>query len=421
MSNTPEFGQSVWDEFVINQGQPAASFLQSWQWGRFRQLLGERIYRLVVVRKGTSPQFDSNQSPFTQRLRDQRASEGKISVRCDQAGVTIVKVSVQDSLTEAKTTKAAADVLAVAQLVKRKLVTGKCFLDLGRGPIFNKLLITNNYLLNKACQALLINLKYIAERERAVFIRISLPDQNECISSSISRLFGSPASKPKILTKQKPPPATLLLDLSLPAEKLLGEMRPKTRYNIKLAERRGVIVNSFSGQKAEAQLNNFYKLLQATAARRKIGIYREDYYRQLLQTLKTNLYLASYQGELLAGAIVVFFGQTATYLHGASTLKEKRIMAPYLLHWQIIKQAQGSGYQWYDWWGIAREVEVAGQKLKAIKKTDPWFGLTRFKLGFASQKTARVIHYPPSFDFKFKPSWYGILSWAVSWRKRLSR
>jgi len=91
---------------------------------------------------------------------------------------------------------------------------------------------------------------------------------------------------------------------------------------------------------------------------------------------------------------MMFFGNTVTYLHGVSGNEDRNVMAPYLLHWQIIREVKKMGYDSYDFWGIAPP--QAGED-------HPWAGITRFKKGFGG----RAISYMGAFDLVFNPLWYG--------------
>jgi lipid II:glycine glycyltransferase (peptidoglycan interpeptide bridge formation enzyme) len=99
------------------------------------------------------------------------------------------------------------------------------------------------------------------------------------------------------------------------------------------------------------------------------------------------LFLA-YQGDkCLAAGLWSFYGNKVTYLHGASDHKSRQLMAPYLLQWEVIKQAKDGGYSYYDFFGIDAQ---------------KWPGVTRFKVGFGG----RVVNYAGTYDLVFKPVKY---------------
>ena len=93
--------------------------------------------------------------------------------------------------------------------------------------------------------------------------------------------------------------------------------------------------------------------------------------------------------KIIAGNIVSFFGNTATYVHGASSNEYRNVMAPYLLQWEVIKIVQEKGYKYYDFYGIDEK---------------KWPGVTRFKLGFSGN----IVEYPGTFDLAFDNLWYNM-------------
>lgn len=188
------------------------------------------------------------------------------------------------------------------------------------------------------------------------------------------------------------PRKTVIIDLHQPEDKILARMHDKTRYNIRLAERRGVEVTNF--QFSTQNFQKFWDLLQETSRRDKFHTHPRIYFEKLLAARSNNfsneLFFAKYQGTILAAAIVNFYrGRTSivTYLHGASSGAYREVMAPHLLHWRIIQEARKRGCQYYDLWGIDER---------------RWPGLTRFKLGFGGE----TIEHPPSVDIVYRRMWY---------------
>lgn len=225
------------------------------------------------------------------------------------------------------------------------------------------------------------NIAECAEREQSIFLKI------DC-SSDISL---SDTSYKIISSQSLQPQRTIILDVSLPQEKLRAAMHEKTRYNIRVAEKKGVIVSRAARDARDADM--FFSLLQETAARDRFRTHPKKYYQELLAVssdgFSNELFCARYQGELLACALVNFYApaNTVTYLHGASLQKFRNVMAPYLLHWSIIQEAKKRNFQYYDFWGI---------------DDDRWPGVTRFKKGFGGT----LIEYPASRDIVFRPFWY---------------
>ena len=148
------------------------------------------------------------------------------------------------------------------------------------------------------------------------------------------------------------PREILILDISKSEEELLAGMKQKTRYNIKLAEKRDVKVLASREKK---YIDEFCRLVKITAERDKITPHPENYYRKMFETIPPEilkLYIAEYEGKIIAANLVLFFGKTATYMHGASDNEHRNVMAPYLLQWQTILDAKKSGCNRYDLGGI---------------------------------------------------------------------
>jgi lipid II:glycine glycyltransferase (peptidoglycan interpeptide bridge formation enzyme) len=185
------------------------------------------------------------------------------------------------------------------------------------------------------------------------------------------------------------PAKTIILDLTLSETELLAGMHQKTRYNIRLAEKKGVkiIIDNH-------RLADFLALLHQTTERDNFSAHDDNYYRTLANFDPNfiQLILAEYEGRIIAGGLFCFCSPTAVYLHGASANEFRNIMAPYLLQWAAIKKARELGFKYYDFYGI-----------DALK----WPGVTRFKEGFGGEE----INYAGTFDLVLRPVWYFIYRW----------
>lgn len=183
------------------------------------------------------------------------------------------------------------------------------------------------------------------------------------------------------------PPATTILDLSPDEEALLRGMKSKTRYNIRLAGRRGVRVR----EAGVDELGRWYSLYQETAARDRIAIHSADYYRSLFEVaaeyrdeVELTLLLAEHEGDLLAGVILGSHGGETIYLYGASGNLKRNLMASHLLQWEAIRRARAAGSRRYDFFGIP----------PAEDPRHPMHGLYRFKVGFGGE----IVERPGSWD-----------------------
>jgi len=168
------------------------------------------------------------------------------------------------------------------------------------------------------------------------------------------------------------PKQNFIIDISLPEEKLLSGMKSKTRYNIRLAKKKGVEIFVTREQK---YIDKFIDLVEQTAKRKGISFHEREHYLQMFQNIPEDvlkLNVAEYEGEVIAANIVSFYGGVATYLHGATSDQHRNVMAPFLLQWQAILDAKERGIKYYDFGGIFPESSKGGQQ-----------GITRFKLGFS--------------------------------------
>lgn len=266
----------------------------------------------------------------------------------------------------------------VNQVVEIPLMAGKKYLYSGRGPLGNV----------SAAQK---DLDELAREDHAVvFARIEPSEK---------------VNLPKAV-KETQPTNNWLVDLEQPEEQILAGMKSKTRYNINLAQRKGVKVRE--GRKED--LIEVYKLLLETAGRNKFRLHPQNYYWEIWDRLpEANrcVLIAEYEGQILACMILTMFGTTATYLHGGSSNKMKESMAPYLLHWEAMKLAKSLGYKYYDFGGIAPE----GANDHA------WSGITRFKKGFGGFE----LIFPGAFEIIYSPLWYNMYKNARQFRNLIRR
>lgn len=204
------------------------------------------------------------------------------------------------------------------------------------------------------------------------------------------------------------PPDTVIVSLA-DDDTLLARMHKKTRYNIRLAEKKGVTVE----KTGVAALSDWYLLYRQTAERDRISIHSETYYRDLFaHAPNLSLWLARYEGTLLAGNIVLRHGKLATYLYGASSNEHRNLMAPYALQQAAMHDAWEQGAVEYDMFGIPPTDDPA----------HPMHGLYRFKNGFGGDR----VHRLGAWDFVFRPLFWTLWTRADAlrvwyykvWKKR---
>lgn len=192
-------------------------------------------------------------------------------------------------------------------------------------------------------------------------------------------------------TSDVSPSHTLITDLTKSEPDLLSAMREKTRYNVRLAARRSVTVSI-----AKDALDDVWPLFVATAKRGRFRLHPKSYYERMTDPIF--LATARVGEEIVAANVMVDYGGTRTYLHGASSDAHRDAMAPYLLHWELMRDAKRLGLTAYDWWGVA-PADAGEDHL--------WAGITRFKLGFGGTR----VDYPGTFDVVAMPTAYGLYQW----------
>jgi len=255
-------------------------------------------------------------------------------------------------------------------------------------------------------ETLLNFVAHLAKKERALFWRLSPKiEVSPWREEEFAFLKSYGFTEPKILIRQKEPEGNLILDLEPSAEELLQKMHPKTRYNIRLAQRKGIKVKE--GTLAEEKI--FYQLALKTSQRKGIKLFNRQHYQNIIKTLIKHqtgqLLIASYQNQPLAAGIFAFWANKAIYLHGGSSYEYRHLMAPYGLFWQSILAAKARGLKWYDFGGIS----------PANEPEHPWAGISRFKRGFGGKE----VYYLGALDFVFDPKWYRALSLAADLKRTL--
>jgi peptidoglycan pentaglycine glycine transferase (the first glycine) len=175
------------------------------------------------------------------------------------------------------------------------------------------------------------------------------------------------------------PPRTIIIDIRGNEEEILARMKQKTRYNIRLAEKKGVTVRAWDDIPA------FHKMMLVTGGRDNFGVHSLEYYRRAYELFHpagmAELLVAEYEGKPLAALMVFARGCRAWYIYGASTDEERNRMPTYLLQWEAMKWARAKGAEEYDMWGVPDEDEAT---LEAEFETrhDGLWGVYRFKRGF---------------------------------------
>lgn len=239
----------------------------------------------------------------------------------------------------------------------------------------------------------------IGRTNRNIFIQLE-PNviKNSASQVRVAKLL--PAVHP-LFTKY-----TFLLDLTPIEGALLKNMHPKTRYNIKIAQKHQVEVREDNSEEA---FEDYLRLTDETTKRQGFYAHTPQYHRVMWETLqpkketqnakhdhdelRAHLFLAKYKGETLAAWIVFVFHDTLYYPYGSSSNLHREVMASNLLMWEIIKWGKQQGLNKFDMWGALGPNP---------NPNDPWFGFHRFKQGYG----AALTEFVGSFDLVITPFLY---------------
>lgn len=273
--------------------------------------------------------------------------------------------------------------------------------------------------------ALLAEIKLECQRQGASVLKIEpdLPDTPA--NRALLRRYGF---HPSDQTVQ--PPSTIVLDLSGAEAAILDRMKSKWRYNIRLAERKGVTVR----EATRADLPAFNALMQTTGQRDGFFVHSADYYARAFDLFvpeRAAFLFAEYAGQPLAALVVFALGKTAWYLWGASSDRERNRMPNHALQWAAMRWARQRGATLYDLWGIPDDVgkvalglnhgdgsgiatDELPLDLEAFPAHDLW-GVYRFKQGFGGQ----VVRYIGAWDQPVNKIGYRIYRVGLEVRKKL--
>lgn len=305
------------------------SFLQTWDWAEFRAEQNNKIYRLAVIE--------------------------------DEAW------------------------LGVMFFYKIDMKLGQSILYAPRGPV-----LKNNLSPEKqfdVLDSLIEEINKIAWQEKVMSFEFDPYIENEKWCQMLADLDFQKSQE------DTQPRHTLILDIRQDEEETLKQMHQKTRYNIRLAEKKEVKI-----EVDNTKFKEFWDLQKKTEDRQGISTFSAQYYENILQLPFVKLYLAKYEDKIIAANIMIFWGQTVIYLFGASDYEYRNIMAPYLLQWQAVKDAKAQGKWFYDFWGAAPK-EAKGRETN-------WTGFTRFKMGFSPN--AEITEYIGTYEKLYLPVRLGL-------------
>ncbi len=255
------------------------------------------------------------------------------------------------------------DVLVGGALVSHVRAKRGDFLYIPYGPILTK---------EAHFKEFIYELKKIAKLERVTSIKISPFIDNTEENKYLYKKYGFRDSPLHILAE-----TTWVLDITKPEDELLSSMRKNHRYLIRRAEKDGVMIRQ--SDKIE-DIDIFIRLHLETVKRHKFVPFSEKYIKEEFKVFNTNnqskIFLAEYDKKIISASIIIFYGDTAVYRHGASSSEHKKIPSSYLMLYEAICEAKKRGMKYFNFWGIAPDKN----------KKHPFAGITLFKTGFGGER-----------------------------------
>jgi peptidoglycan pentaglycine glycine transferase (the first glycine) len=282
---------------------------------------------------------------------------------------------------------------AGAQLLFRRLPLGLSMAYLPKGPAGPNVILAHDHPLWAEIDA-------ACRRRRAVFLKLE-PDAWD---DPLNPLPPPPGFRLSPQTIQ--PPRTLVVDLQGGEEQVLMRMKQKTRYNIRLAEKKGVAV------RPSANLETYHRLMQVTGERDRFGVHSQAYYQRAYDLFHPHgaceLLVAEAEGHPLAALMVFARGWRAWYFYGASSDVHREWMPTYLLQWEAMRWAMRRGCREYDLWGVP-DADEAALEASFTQRTDGLWGVYRFKRGFGGA----LRRAPGPWERVYQPGLYWLYRlWA---------
>ncbi len=253
-------------------------------------------------------------------------------------------------------------------------------------------------------------LKQLADKHQAIFIKLEPAvtkelDQDHQRHPSVKFLQNYQTEAGRSLFT----PFTFHLDLTPSETELMAKMTSKTRYNTRLAMKKGVTVVEDS---SEQGLEDYLKILEETTKRQAFYAHSPEYFRQMWQTFKDSnimhILKASFENKILVVWILFVFDNVLYYPYGASSNQHRELMASNLMMWEAIRFGQQHNCQLFDMWGALGPNP---------DPKDPWFGFHRFKRSYGGQ----LVEHIGTYDLVYNYPIYKIYNLAENWRWKFLR
>ncbi len=294
--------------------------------------------------------------------------------------------------------------VASAMILKRRIPIGgmaarMSILYIPKGPLLD-------WSIEPLRERVLDDLQTFAKRHGAIFLKIDpdvvlgtgIPEGGEDVINNDGQTVMSELKRKgwRFSTNQIQFRNTVQIDLSVSEDEMLARMKQKTRYNIRLAGRKGVTVRVGSSD----DLSALYQMYAETSVRDGFIIRDEDYYRTVWKSFMIKRMaeplIAEVEGESVAALLLFWFSGRAYYIYGMSRTSHREKMPNYLLQWEAIRRAKTVGCNIYDLWGAP----------DVFDKSDGMWGVFRFKQGLGGQ----VLRTLGAWDYTSRPMLYKLYS-----------
>jgi peptidoglycan pentaglycine glycine transferase (the first glycine) len=296
-----------------------------------------------------------------------------------------------------------APILGGASLLFRRLPWGQSLAYAPKGPVVD-------WADAAQARAVLTMAREFARKAHAVLLKIEPEVEASPEMAATLAAYGFRPSPQRVQ-----PLSTIHIDLTGDEEAILNRMKPKWRYNVRLAERKGVLVREGTAEDLPA----IQRLFEITGGRDGFGVHNAAYYARAAELFVpaglAAWLVAEHEGQMLAAIAVFALGHMAWYMWGASGDEGRNLMPNHALQWAAMRWARAKGCAIYDLWGIPDEV---GDNPDAYAEPESWgqgglWGVYRFKQGFGG----RVVRYAGAWDLPLSRPGYALYKLALRVRK----
>lgn len=285
--------------------------------------------------------------------------------------------------------EAEGEIVAAATILERKLpLIGAPIFYCPRGPVVN---MKDRLRLDAIFQ----DIQTLAQKEKAILLKIDpdIPSSDKDLKDYFkTQGFRQLDTGENFEGVQ--PKYVFRLNISEDEDALLANMNQKTRYNIRLASKKGVTIRIGSRE----DLPEFYRVLKETTERDNFLVRSYSYFEDLYDTLVTadlaQLFIAEYESKIISGTLAFITGEKTWYIYGASSNKHRNVMPNYLIQWEMIRWAKGKGCTLYDFRGVSGD----------LSEDNPLYGLYKFKKGFNGE----FIEFIGEWDYVYRPFMYSV-------------